>query len=297
MKRINLTLAQVEVFAAVVKAGSFTIASETLGMTQSAVSHAMAALEKELKVSLLERDRNGIALTDIGQRVLIQAERMLTAAEQIRQETSATVGLETGKVRLGSFPSVSARFLPGLLRQFRQRYPGIDVILFEGTDEEVRQWIHARTVDVGVVTLPSEGLASVAIARDEFFAVVSENHALADQAQIQIHQLAQDPFIMSKAGCEPMIITMFAKAKIVPKIQFEAIDLRTIFAMVHEGIGVTIVPEMALPTNLSGLHTLRLKPNQFRQLALAVPSLESVSPAVKAFLNDAKDWAQYQGFS
>ena len=95
---------------------------------------------------------------------------------------------------LGAFPSVSARFLPGLLRQFRQRYPGIDIILFEGTDEEVRQWIYQRTVDIGVVTLPSEGLATVAIARDEFFAVVSENHALSDYTQIQIHQLTQDPF-------------------------------------------------------------------------------------------------------
>lgn len=297
MKRINLTLAQVEVFAAIVKAGSFTTASETLGMTQSAVSHAIAALEKELKVSLLVRDRKGIVLTEMGQRVLTHAQKMLVAAEQIRQETSAAVGLETGKVRVGSFPSVSARFLPGLLRQFRQRYPGIDVILFEGTDEEVRQWIYQRTVDIGVVTLPSEGLATVAIARDEFFAVVSENHALVDHSQIRIHQLAQDPFIMSKAGCEPMIVAMFSNDKLVPKIQFEVIDLRTIFAMVREGLGVTIVPEMALPTHVSGLHILRLEPHRFRQLAFAVPSLESASPAVKTFLDDAKDWAQGQGFS
>lgn len=85
--------------------------------------------------------------------------------------TSAAVGLETGKVRLGSFPSVTARFLPGLLRQFRQRYPGIEVVLFEGTDDEVRNWIRTRTVDLGVVALPVEGLETIAIARDEFLFV------------------------------------------------------------------------------------------------------------------------------
>jgi len=292
MKRIHITLAQIQAFVMVAEAKSFTIASEHLGMTQSAVSHAVAALEKELQVSLLERDRNGIFITEIGQRVLIYAQDMLTNAERIRQETSAAVGLATGKVRLGSFPSVSARFLPGLLRQFRQRYPGIEVVLFEGTDDEVREWIHTRAVDVGVVVLPADGLETVSIAQDEFLAVVARNHRLAEQHQIHIRQLSHEPFIMSKAGCQPLITAMFRQAKITPKTQFEVIDLRTIFAMVQEGMGVTIIPEMALPTDSSGLHVMSLKPKHFRHLAFAVPSLETATPAVAEFLNEAKVWMQ-----
>lgn len=84
MKRINITLAQVQAFVAVADAGSFTIASESLGMTQSATSHAVATLEKELQVSLLERDRSGIFLTEIGKRVFVQAQEMLACAETIR---------------------------------------------------------------------------------------------------------------------------------------------------------------------------------------------------------------------
>ena len=137
MKRFHITLAQIQAFAMVAEVGSFTLAGEQLGMTQSAVSHAVAALEKELQVSLLERDRNGISLTEIGQHTLMQAQEMLAAAERIRQYASAVVGLETGKVRVGSFSSVSARFLPGLLRKFRHCYPGIEVVLLEGADDEV----------------------------------------------------------------------------------------------------------------------------------------------------------------
>lgn len=283
-------MAQIQAFTTVIEVGSFTLASEQLGLSQSAISHAVAALEKELQVSLVERDRNGIVLTDVGQRVLIHAQAMLASAEHIRQETSAALGLQTGKVRLGSFPSVSAHFLPGLLRQFRQRYPGIEVVLFEGTDDEVREWIHTCAVDVGVVVLPAEGLETVSIAQDEFLTVVAANHRLAEQHEIHIRELLHEPFIMSKAGCKPLITAMFRKAKIAPKTQFEVIDLRTIFAMIQEGMGATIVPEMALPSDRSGLHVMSLSPKQFRHLALAVTSLETVTPAVEKLLNEAKVW-------
>lgn len=292
MKKIHVTLAQIQAFTTVIEVGSFTLASEQLGMTQSAISHAVAALEKELQVSLIERDRSGILLTDIGQRILIHAQAMLSSAERIRQEASAALGLQAGKVRLGSFPSVSAHFLPGLLRQFRQRYPGIEVVLFEGTDDEVREWIRTRAVDVGAVVLPAKGLETVPIAEDEFLTVVATNHRLAGHHEIHIRELSNEPFIMSKAGCKPLIKAMFRKAKIIPKTQFEVIDLRTIFAMVQEGMGVTIVPEMALPFDRSGLHVMSLNLKQFRHLALAVPSLETATPAVAEFLNEAKVWRE-----
>jgi DNA-binding transcriptional LysR family regulator len=294
MKNIHITLAQIQAFVKVAETGSFTTASEVLGMTQSAISHSISSLEKELQVSLLERSRNGVFLTEIGNRVLVQAREMLRIAEQIRQETASMVGLESGKVHLGSFPSVSARILPKLLRQFRQRYPGIEVVLFEGTDDEVREWISSRAVDVGVVTLPVEGVDTVSIATDEFLAVVAASHPLAALKQIHIRQLATEPFIMSKAGCQPVITNMFRKAKVVAKTQFEVIDLRTIFAMVTQGMGVTIVPEMALPDNLTELSVLALEPKVVRRLAFAVPSLERATPAVIAFLRHTQDWVRSQ---
>ena len=238
-------------------------------------------------------DRRGIFLTEIGKRVLMQARTILNSTEQIRQETAAAIGFETGKVRIGSFPSVSARFLPGLLRQFQQRYPGIEVVLFEGTDDEVQEWIYAHTVDIGVVTLPVERLETITIAQDRFVPVVADSHPLAQQPQIHIRQLAKEPFIMSKAGCEPVITQLFRQSKVTPKIQSEVIDLRTIFAMIQEGMGVTIVPEMALPADLTGLQVLSLQPELRRQLALAILSLDA-TPAVREFLNLAQTWIQDQ---
>ncbi len=160
--------------------------------------------------------------------------------------------------------------------------------MFEGTDSEVREWIQSRAVDVGVVVLPADEFATIPIAEDEFLAVVAANHALTKHSQIEIRQLAQEPFIMSKAGCKPSIMNLFRKAKVTPKTQFEVMDLRTIFAMIQEGMGVTIAPEMALPSDLTELHLLPLQPRKFRHLALAVPSLETATPAVAAFLQEAQ---------
>lgn len=301
MNKIHITLAQLQAFATVAEVGSFTIASERLGMTQSAISHSIANLEKGLQVTLLERGNRSRSvtrvnragsdrtqLTEIGHRVLFLAQTMLAGAEQIYQETAAVVGLATGKVRLGSFPSVSARILPKLLRQFQQRYPGIEVMLFEGTDDEVRDWIQTRVIDVGVVALPAEGFDLFPIVADDFKAIVSAEHELADRDSVHIRQLASAPFILSKAGCGPVILDLFRRVKRVPQIQFEIADMRTLFAMVQENMGVTIAPELALPQDLTGLSVLELEPKQTRQLAFGVLSNANATPAVRAFLDSVK---------
>lgn len=287
MKRISITLAQLQTFSVVADLESFTAASEQLGMTQSAVSHAVAALERELQVSLLERRRGGIATTEVGKHVLSHAKEVLRLTERIHQSAATAIGLQTGRVRLGSFPSVSARLLPDLLRRFQQRYPGIEIVLLEGTDQEVREWIMTRTVDAGVVTLPTDkGFKTVDLAQDEFLAVVSTQHRLAGNNQIDIRQLSDEPFILSKAGCGPLIKSLFRRANVVPRIQFEVIELQTIFAMVEENMGVTIVPSMTLPSDRFKLHTMSLSPNQLRKTAFACLSKENISPAVSAFLSE-----------
>ncbi len=290
-----MTLAQLQAFVTIVEVGSFTLASEVLGMTQSAVSHAMASLEAELGIPLLQRERSGLTLTAAGQRILPQAKEMLARAEAIRQEAAAAQGVETGKLRLGSFPSVSTRFLPGVLRRFRQRYPHIEVILFEGTDQEVKAWIEARTIDIGVVTLPQTDVDVIPIACDEWLAVVPADHPLARKRTVSLAQLAQEPFLMSKSGCEPILTALFRKAGVMPQVQFGVRETPTLLAMVQEGMGVSIVAEWNLSTELSGLTILHLRPAVFRPLALAVPSLALASPAVQAFLEQAQQWATEQG--
>src|SRR5262249_48716055 len=148
-----MTFSQLQIFASVVKAGNFTVAAGHLGMTQSGVSHAIAGLESELGVELLSRERGGVILTDAGKRMLVYAQEILTQADYMRQEAAQFAGGEKGKLRIGAIWSVSARLLPGIMGAFRRQHPGIEMILFEGTDQEVEDWIMSGAVDVGFLPL------------------------------------------------------------------------------------------------------------------------------------------------
>lgn len=279
-----MTLTQLEIFITVVETGHFTRAAEQLYMTQSAVSHAIASLERELGVVLLQRERAGVTLTTVGEQVLLHARSIVEHVECIQQETAQARGVKTGKLRIGSFPSVSKGIFPPLLGSFRRTYPGIEVTLLEGTDQEVYGWLVSCVVDVAVVTLPTAGVETIPLATDEMVAVLPVDHVLAQNTAIQVERLATDPFILSKAGCEPLIQTIFAHVGVTPHVAFEASDPAAVLAMVQEGLGVTIMPRLSLSEAPLHASVLALDPPTSRQLGLAVRSRTALSPATKAFL-------------
>src|SRR5262245_24988804 len=198
MKETHMTLVQLQVLVALVEAGSFTAAAERLGMTQSAASHALAGLEAALGVPLVDRQRRGLALTAIGETVVAHARVIFSETEHIRQSCAAIRGFAEGKVRIGSLASVSARLLPQILRGFRQHYPRIELVVFEGTDQEVREWICTRAVDLGFVTTPNGGIEIVPLIQDEMCVVVADQHPLARHQHIRLAQLGDEPFILSR---------------------------------------------------------------------------------------------------
>ncbi|GHO51083.1 LysR family transcriptional regulator [Ktedonospora formicarum] len=284
-----MTLTQLHVFLVVVEKGNFTLAAEQLYMTQSAVSHAIASLEKELGVLLLERQRAGVITTSIGEQLLMRARTIIDQTECIRQEMAAARGIATGKLRIGSFSSVSRGVLPALLGSFRRKYPGITITLLEGTNQEVYDWLISRAVDISVVILPVTGVDTIPLVTDELVAFLPPDHALVQHTTIQIEQIAADPFIMPKGGCEPLIRTIFERAGVIPHIAFEASETEAILAMVQEGLGVTIVPRLSLSVDTSHLQALPLDPPIHRELGLAVRSSASLTPAMEAFFHHAEN--------
>jgi DNA-binding transcriptional LysR family regulator len=292
-----MTISQLQILAVVVEEGSFTRAAQTLSMTQSAVSHALASLESELKVSLLERDRNGVRLTDVGQPVLESARTILAQAENIRQHAASARGLANGKVRVGSFASTSARLLPGIIREFRQQYPGVEVVLFEGSDIETYEWIQNRIVDVGFVTWANEGLELVPLAQDEMLVVLPLGHRLTKFSELSVAQFAHESFILSKTGCEPLIRQIFERAGCSLKAQYYISDLTTILAMVQEGLGITIIPQLALLPMFDNLEVRPLRPRTLRNLPLGVLNLEAAAPAVRNFVEVAQNWARTHDYT
>ena len=139
---------------AVADAGNISRAAEEIGMTQSGASQAIAQLEAALGFPVFTRERRYIGVTALGGQVVEHARNMLSQLNAIRELADESRGLNRGRIRLASFPSVTSTLLPGLLRDFKRLHPGIEVVILEGSDEEVEEWLAADTVELGVVMNP-----------------------------------------------------------------------------------------------------------------------------------------------
>lgn len=286
-----MTLFQLEVFIKVVETGSFTKAGEQIGLSQSAVSQAIAALESELNIKLLIRNRNGVSLTKIGERISGLIRDLLFIKTKIVNEAAGITEIETGTIKVGSISSMSAKLLPGMISSFKKRFPGVEVILYEGSYEEVRNWIKLSVIDIGVVTEGKHEFEFIPLLQDKMVVFVPENHRLSNQPSIHVKDIAHEPFIMPKE-CQHILHKIFKEQEVSPTIPFEVRDISTIIAMVQEGVGNTILPEMALPHTLTNINVSYLNPQVYQNLGLEVKSLDYMSPAVTAFIHETQEYTK-----
>jgi DNA-binding transcriptional LysR family regulator len=295
---MHMNFSQLQSFVALADTGSFTETAYAVYLTQSAVSHALAALESELGVTLLERNRKGVvALTNAGQKIIPHVRALLAQAEAIEQEAKAAHGEASGKLRLGSILSmISPHLLASLLTCFQQRYPDMEVVLFEGMMHEVGEWIESSIIDVGFVILPAEGVESTLITTDELCVLVPPVHRLHTRDAVTPRELREEGFIMEKTQCALHLLERagFEPGRSRPPIRYQASDSATILAMVREGLGITLVPRQMLPEKLEGVVALPLDPPHQLQIGLAVRSQEMASPGATLFVQTALAWAQEQ---
>ena len=292
-----MTFTQLEIFALVAELRGFTAAAARLGITQSAVSHALKALEREFGVELIVRGQSAVEVTEVGQQLLRRTREILGLSEAMRQEVAAALGLNRGVLRIGSFgPTSSLKLLPAILATYCQRYPGIEVHIDEGPDDVVVQWLRERRVDVGFVVLPDDSFDTVPLVEDQMLALVPASHALARQATVTLDELCGMPFIMPDAGCAALVEPLFTAVGLVPQVRSRIAQLITILGMVARGDGVSIVAQLSLPDGVAsrqdGLAAIPLKPAVRRRVGLAVRDMRQATPAARAFLDVAKDVAR-----
>jgi len=286
-----MTIVRYEIIAKVVELGSFTETAEILNMTQSAVSHAVASLESEWGVSLLIRDRKkGITLTEIGQKILPNIREILKRVEVINQEIALMTSLETGIIRIGTFASASSCLLPKLLAKFRKKHPKIEFKFYEGTYEEITEWLGSGIIDIGFVVKgkSNPNFDLVPLIKDKMVVAYHPDHQFHFKETVEMNDLMDESFIMPTGMYQSHVEELFAEAQIKPSILFEVQDCTTIANMVQEGLGVTIGPELFLKTQ-QNIKISKLNIENSREVALACQSIANASPAVKEFLQVAKN--------
>ncbi|WP_413724024.1 LysR substrate-binding domain-containing protein [Sodalis sp. RH16] len=281
---MNYSLRQLRVFVAIARHGSFSRAGETIGLSQSAVSHSIKELEKEVGVTLLDRTTREVVLTEAGQRLVSRLERALDELNTTLQDARHYGQQRSGKVHVAASPTISAHLMPQCLSVSEKLYPGIKVRLRDRPQQWVLESIRNAEVDFGIVIDPIQtaDLYCQPVLLEPFLLLCRSDHPFAEQKQVSWQSLngcrlvLQDYASGSRALLDEALRQQGINAEIVQEIGHPA----TLFPMVEAGIGISIVPALALPLPAgSSLVVRALQPEINRSLMLARRKNRTLSPA------------------
>ena len=279
-----MTLEKYQTLMSVVDCGSLTRAAAELGVTQSAVSHSLDSLEKELGFTVIRRSRAGVQLTNEGERLLPAVRSMLAAAEQLSQTASSIRGLESGTVRIGAFTSVAVHWLPPVLKEFQQDYPKVDFKLLNGDYHDVEQWLADGSVDVGFVAMPAGvGCECIPLMEDRLLAILPRHSRFENYPKFPLVECETEPFISLLQSSDHDARRALEAAGVKPNVRFYTKDDYAVIAMVEQGLGISIMPELLLKGRHDDLQILPLIPEAKRTIGLAIAAGERAGPATRRF--------------
>jgi DNA-binding transcriptional LysR family regulator len=255
-------LRRLRAFHAVVRSGSFSLAARELGYTQSVVSHHVAALESELGLTLVNRGTRPVSITDAGSRLLRHTEVALGHITAAEDEMRAVVGLESGTLRMGAFLSASNSFVPAAIARFQAAHPDFEVQLEHVEEPAELRRLRSGDLDLAVVyrvgvvgsqtegPQRDEGLDEAYLADDPFRLALPPTHPLCRRRELWLADLASEPFIAPPSGgfapYGTILESLRADAGFEPNIVHEVNDVTVARAFVAAGLGVAVLPELAL---------------------------------------------------
>ncbi|MER7515066.1 LysR family transcriptional regulator [Streptomyces sp. NPDC126499] len=259
-----MELQQLRYVVALAETISFTRAAERCLVVQSALSHQIAKLERELGARLFERTSRRVRLTPAGAAFLPAARQCLDAAERAVAEVAAAVGQVRGRLAVGVIPSVAAVDIPGALREFHERYPDVRVSLRVGGSEELVAQVEEGTLDVAFLGLPTtaarpKGVRARELGRDRLVAVVAPGHPLAGEGAVDLRRLSTEVFVDLPAGTAGRVQSdqAFAAAGLVREVAFEVTNADFLARLVGQGLGVALLAS-AYVALLGGLTTVEV---------------------------------------
>ncbi|WP_421595162.1 LysR substrate-binding domain-containing protein [Rahnella sp. PD4] len=293
---MNYSLRQLRVFVAVSRYGSFSRAGEAIGLSQSAVSHSMKELEAEMGVRLLDRTTREVVLTDAGLRLANRVEPLLDELHAMLLDTRSFGTQHNGRVRIASSQTISAQLMPQCISSGERQYPEISILLRDQAQQLVLHSVRNAEVDFGIVIDPGEStdLDCEPILHEPFLLMCREDHPLAALAEIEWQALNGQKLVLQDyaSGSRILIDGALKAQKVDTMIAQEIGHPATLFPMVEAGIGISVIPALALPMPQgSRLVVKNLVPEINRVLMLVKRKNRSLSPAAQAIWQVVKEQA------
>ena len=285
--------------------GSFSAAAEALSYTQSAVSQQIAALEREAGMQLVTRGSRGIRLTEAGETLVKHADAILTRLADAEAELEAIAGLRGGRLRLATFATAGATLIPLAVATFRDRHPDIELAVRQLEPEESVPLLKAGDLDIALTvdesTIHDEFADSIDVTplmADLMHAALPIGHKLSSKTKVRLKDLAEDQWIntTTSCSCADMVRSACIRTGFEPNVTFETDDYLAIQGLVAAGVGVALIPNLALTTVRDDIIIRSLGPDApVRQISAATLKGAQRSPAARAMLDVLKQVAaEYQ---
>jgi DNA-binding transcriptional LysR family regulator len=275
--------------------GSFSAAADALNYTQSAVSQQIAALEAQAGTTLIERRPRGLRLTASGEALVRHADGILARLAAAEAELAAIAGVTGGQLRMASFPSAGATLMPLAIAEFRSSHPGVELSLADGEPDGIVPRLQAGEFDLALVfeftdvgALEHAGLERFELLEDQMFVALPADHPLAGAPAVELEQLVGDAWVQTSAqsSCAREVVRACHAAGFEPNVAFESDDYATVQGLVAAGVGVALIPELALTNVRSDIVIRELSPARpARRVMALTPAGARCTPAAAAMLD------------
>ncbi len=289
-----MTLLSYQVFKTIADQGSFRKAADLLGLTPSAVSHAVSAMEKELGFTLLNRSKNGVTLTNYGEHLLPYVNAVLNSDESLQQVIADFNGLKQGKIKVGCFSSVCTNWMPQIMHSFQKHYPAITIELFQGTYDDVVYWIKNGIVDLGFLSVSSaEDIPIKPLYKDPLLCVMPKGmRGNSEKNTVDVDELRECEFVTQRESTDADIQNFLKVKNLNVKSNYHVVDDLSTIAMVESGFGICLMPEMVMNDIPYEVDCYPLEEDAYRIIGIATLTPDVMAPAVRTFYNHVLE--QYQ---
>ena len=281
-----MTLFSYEIFDAVARQGSFNKAAQQLHLTPSAISHAIAVMEAELGFTLFNRGKNGVTMTSYGASLYPSIRAVLNSDEALKQSIARLNGLEKGKVKLGAFNSVCAGMLPGILKGFMAQYPQIEVEVYQGTYDDVKEWLRTGQIDLAFLSSTCrEEFTLTELFKEPLLCITPGDWPEPPNGVMTPALMDGQNFVVQWDATDAEMRQFLKKYSI-------STDDQSNIAMVEAGLGISIMPRLLLRQCTANIKIYPIDPEEDRVVGLAVQRPTAMAPAVEQMFHHIVDYCK-----
>lgn len=282
-----MTLLTYQVFQTAAKIGSFQKAADILGLTPSAISHAISSMENELGFPVLTRSKSGVTLTNYGEQLLPYVNAVLNSDESLQQAVAELNGLKRGKVKIGVFSSVCTNWLPDILRSFQKQYAEITVEVFQGTYDDVYDWLKNGVADLGFLSVSSaKDIPIEPMYKDPLLCVLPKGTRRdSTKPYIDIEEMRAHQFVTQRECTDADIQNFLKENSLRIESNYHVVDDLSTIALVEKGFGICLMPELVMRDIPYEVDCWPVYPEAARIIGIAALRPESMAPAVRMMYN------------